>query len=132
VEFGCKASPKERELHFTLWIKNGSPELLTGLVVQNCLMLARAPGFDLLTNDNKLIQKPFVACHDGTKAKWIIAGWQNCDRSWANEPCPCMHSDPKFPDCPVGETRELKGVLTFYSGSEIESEFRRLEPYLVE
>ena len=132
VEFGCKASPKERELHFTLWIKNGSSDMLTGLVVQNCMMLARAPGFDLLTNDNKLIQKPFVACHDGTKAKWIIAGWQNCDRSWANEPCPCMHSDPKFPDCPVGETRELKGVLTFYSGSEIESEFRRLEPYLVE
>jgi peptidoglycan/xylan/chitin deacetylase (PgdA/CDA1 family) len=132
VEFGCKASPKERELHFTLWIKNGSSDMLTGLVVQNCMMLARAPGFDLLTNDNKLIQKPFVACHDGTKAKWIIAGWQNCDRSWANEPCPCMHSDPKFPDCPVGETRELKGVLTFYSGSEIESELRRLEPYLVE
>lgn len=130
VQFGCEAMPRQREIHFNLWIKNGSDQPLTGLVVQNCMMLARAAGFDSLTNDNKMIVHPFVACHDGTKARWIVTGWQNCVRPWANQPCPCIHSDPQFPDCPSGETRRLRGVLSFYAGSDIQSEFLRLEPLL--
>lgn len=130
VEFGCTAEPQERDLLLNLWIKNGSDEPLGGLVVQNCMMLARAAGFDHLSNDNKLIEKPFVACHDGTKSRWIITGWQNCVRPWANQPCPCMHSDPQFPDCPPGESRQLNGVLSFYSGTDIQSEFKRLESFL--
>ena len=129
VEFGCTAEPKERDLLLTLSIKNGSDEPLSGLVVQNCMMLARAAGFDPLSNDNKLIEKPFVACHDGTKSRWIITGWQNCVRPWANQPCPCMHSDPQFPDCPPGESRQLNGVLSFYAGTDIQSEFKRLESF---
>ncbi|MEI7462052.1 MAG: polysaccharide deacetylase family protein [Pirellula sp.] len=132
VEFGCEAYPQERDLKLKLWIENGSSEPLTGLVVQNCLMLARAAGFEQLTNDNKLIEKPFVACHDGTKTRWIITGWQRCVRPWANQPCPCMHSDPQFPDCPPGETRQLNGVISFYAGTDIASEFKRLEPSIAE
>ena len=127
VEFGCTAEPQERDLLLNLWIKNGSDEPLSGLVVQNCMMLARATGFDQLTNDNKLIEKPFVACHEGTKSRWIITGWQNCVRPWANQPCPCMHSDPQFPDCPPGDSRQLIGVLSFYAGTDIQSELKRLE-----
>ena len=127
VEFGCTAEPQERDLLLNLWIKNGSEEPLSGLLIQNCMMLARAAGFDQLTNDNKLIENPFVACHDATKSRWIITGWQNCVRPWANQPCPCMHSDPQFPDCPPGESRQLNGVLSFYAGTEIQSEFKRLE-----
>ncbi|MCY2982574.1 MAG: polysaccharide deacetylase family protein [Planctomycetota bacterium] len=127
VEFGCTVEPRERDLLLNLWIKNGSDEPLSGLVIQNCMMLARAAGFDQLANDNKLIEKPFVACHDGTKSRWIITGWQNCVRPWANQPCPCMHSDPQFPDCPPGESRQLNGVLSFYAGTDIQSELKRLE-----
>ncbi len=127
VEFGCTAEPQERDLLLNLWIKNGSEGPLSGLLVQNCMMLARAAGFDQLTNDNKLIENPFVACHDGTKSRWIITGWQNCVRPWANQPCPCMHSDPQFPDCPPGESRQLNGVLSFYAGTDIQSELKRLE-----
>ncbi len=132
VEFGCTAQPRERDLQLDLWIKNGSAEPLSGLVVQNCMMLARATGFDQLTNDNKLIENPFVACHDGTKSRWIITGWQNCVRSWANQPCPCMHSDPQFPDCPPGESRQLKGVLSLFAGTDIQSELKRLEPLIAQ
>ncbi len=132
VEFGCIAEPQERDLLLNLWIKNGSAEPLNGMVVQNCMMLAQAAGFDPLTNDNKRIEKPFVACHDGTKSRWIITGWQNCVRPWANQPCPCMHSDPQFPDCPPGESRQLKGVLSFYVGTDIQSEFNRLEPLIAQ
>ncbi len=130
VEFGCEATVSSSELQLELWIKNGSKETLRGLVVQNCVMLAQAKGFDQLSNDNKLIAKPFVACHDAQKKNWIVTGWQKCVRPWANQPCPCMHSDPQFDDCPPGETRRLKGVLSFYSGSDIESEFKRLAPMI--
>ncbi len=130
VEFGCEATVSSSELQLELWIKNGSKETLRGLVVQNCVMLAQAKGFDQLSNDNKLIAKPFVACHDAQKKNWIVTGWQKCVRAWANQPCPCMHSDPQFDDCPPGETRRLKGVLSFYSGSDIESEFKRLAPMI--
>lgn len=130
VEFGCDATVNDSELQLELWIKNGSKETLRGLVVQNCVMLAQAKGFELLSNENKLIAKPFVACHDAAKKNWIVTGWQKCVRPWANQPCPCMHSDPQFDDCPPGETRRLKGVLSFYSGSDIESEFKRLTPMI--
>jgi peptidoglycan/xylan/chitin deacetylase (PgdA/CDA1 family) len=132
VEFRCEAYPQERDIKLKLRIENGSAEPLSGLVVQNCVMLARAAGFEQLTNDNKLIEKPFVACHDGTKTRWIITGWQRCVRPWANPPCPCMHSDPQFPDCPPGETRQLNGVISFYAGTDIASEFKRLEPFIAE
>ncbi|MEO8269837.1 MAG: polysaccharide deacetylase family protein [Aureliella sp.] len=132
VEFGCEAEPDENDVRMKLWIRNGSEEVLSGLVVQNCVMLARATGFDSMDSDNKIIRKPFVACHDADKSRWIITGWQNCVRPWANPPCPCMHSDPQFPDCPPGETRELKGVVSFYEGSDIDAELKRLEPLIAQ
>lgn len=68
VEFGCRAEADERKLRLRLWLHNGSPEQLTGLVVQNCMMLAHAAGVDQLTNANKLIPHPFAASHDETKS----------------------------------------------------------------
>ena len=40
---------------------------------------------------------------------------------------PCMHSDPKFPDCAPGETVRAHGSLRFYEGGEIETELERLK-----
>jgi peptidoglycan/xylan/chitin deacetylase (PgdA/CDA1 family) len=126
VEFGCHAEPAANELRLKLWIKNGSNEALTGLLVQNCMMLANAEGFNQQSNDNKLIERPFVVCSNASKTRHIITGWQNCTRPWANPPCPCMHSDPQFPDCLPGETQELLGILAFYDGQDLATEFDRL------
>lgn len=132
VEFGCEVEPREHEVRMQLWISNGSDEMLSGLVVQNCVMLARATGFDSMTSDNKLVRSPFVACHDADKSHWIITGWQHCVRPWANPPCPCMHSDPQFPDCPPGERRQLNGIVAFYAGTDINAELKRLAPLLAD
>ena len=132
VEFGCEAEPHEDVVQMKLWIRNGSDEPLSGLVVQNCIMLASATGFEAMTSDNKLIRSPFVACHNADKSHWIITAWQNCIRPWANPHCPCMHSDPQFPDCPPGETRQLKGVVSFYVGTDIDAALKRLEPLLAD
>jgi hypothetical protein len=47
-------------------------------------------------------------------------------RTWANAPCPCLHSDPKFPDCEPGKTVRVSGWLSFYEGKDVEAEMRRL------
>jgi peptidoglycan/xylan/chitin deacetylase (PgdA/CDA1 family) len=126
VTFGAMVVPTQDAVRMELWITNGTQETLRGLDVQNCVMLKGAAEFNSITNDNKLFQDPFVACRNAAGDRWIITAWENCQRPWGNAPCPCMHSDPRFADCPPGETRRLHGWLSFFEGTDIESELRRI------
>jgi peptidoglycan/xylan/chitin deacetylase (PgdA/CDA1 family) len=127
VTFGAKVVPTLHAVRMELWITNGSQETLRGLVVQNCLMLKGAADFNSLTNENKLFHSPFVACRNAPANRWIIVAWENCVRPWGNAPCPCMHSDPQFPDCAPGETERLHGWLSFYEGTDIDGELKRVD-----
>ena len=127
VSFGAKIVPTKEAVLMELWIRNGTEATLSGLRVQNCVMLKDAIGFAELTTDNKLLQSPYVACRNREGNRWIITAWEQCVRPWANKACPCMHSDPQFPDCPPGETRRLRGWLSFYEGTDIEGELNRIE-----
>jgi hypothetical protein len=112
--FGARISPFGRNaVLMKLWLRNGSGETLRDLRVQNCVMLKGASGFDAQTNDNKVFSSPFVACRSEDGKRWIITAWEACHRTWANPPCPCLHSDPKFPDCAPGETQTVRGWLSF-------------------
>ena len=122
--------PGEEAVRMELWIKNGTADTLTGLRVQNCVMLKGLRGFDSQTDENKRLGDPWVACHNAEQDRWVITGWQRCVNPWANAPCPCLHSDPQFEDCPPGETRRLKGWFSFYEGRDIEREIARLENLL--
>ncbi len=110
-----------------MWITNGTKTPLSGLVVQNCVMLKAAVGFEPRTNDNKVLDKPYAACRNADGTRWIITAWKPCVRAWANAPCPCLHSDPQFPDCAPGETQQVRGWLSFYDGNDVRSEFRRID-----
>jgi hypothetical protein len=90
-------------------------------------MLAGASGFAGQTNDNKVLQKPYAAARSVDGRRWVITAWEPIDRCWANERCPCLHSDPKFPDCPPGETVRLRGWLSFYGGDDLNGELKRIE-----
>jgi peptidoglycan/xylan/chitin deacetylase (PgdA/CDA1 family) len=127
VSFGARITPKRDSVRMELWIKNGSKSPLSGLVVQNCVMLKGVVGFDETTNDNKVFAKPYAACRNSAGNRWIITAWAPCVRVWANAPCPCLHSDPKFPNCAPGETQRIRGWLSFYEGTDIRSEFRRID-----
>jgi peptidoglycan/xylan/chitin deacetylase (PgdA/CDA1 family) len=126
VAFGTKVVPAKDGVRMEFWVRNGSPEKLTGLNVQMCVMLKDLAGFADRTNDNKVFSKPFAACRDKTGKRWVITGWEECARAWGNPPCPCLHSDPKVPDCPAGETRRVRGWLSFYEGPDVEGELKRL------
>ena len=127
VVFGTRVLAKQDHVEMEMWLTNGASETLRGLVVQNCVMLKGLTGFAAQTNDNKLFRQPYVACHNADKTRWIITAWEPCQRVWGNPPCPCLHSDPKFPDCEPGKTARLRGWLSFYEGEDIDTELRRID-----
>jgi len=127
VEFGTHITPDKNAVRMEMWIRNGTKQTLRGLRVQNCVMLKGAPEFAQMTVENKVDRGPYVACRSPQADRWVITAWQHCERAWSNAPCPCMHSDPQFPDCPPGETKRLQGWLSFYEGTDIQAEFDRIE-----
>lgn len=127
LSFRTTVQARRDSVRMELWLTNGTDRPLSNLKVQNCVMLKAAGGFNAQTNSNKLFAKPYVACRSDDGTRWIITAWEPCDRPWANPPVPCLHSDPKFPDCPPGESRRLQGWLSFYSGTNIHAELARID-----
>jgi hypothetical protein len=127
IAFGMKVKPTKEAVLMELWLKNGTDEKLSDLRVQNCVMTKMATGFEQQSNDNKVLTNPYVACRSGDGKRWIITAWEKCNNPWANDKCPCFHSDPKFPDTEPGQTHRLRGWLSFYEGTDIEAEFKRIE-----
>ena len=126
ITFGTSIHPGPDAVRMKMWLTNGTERRLSKLRVQNCVMLKGASGFQQQTNDNKLFRDHFVACHGPNRRRWIITAWTPSDRPWANERCPCLHSDPRFPDCDPGQTQHLRGWLSFYEGEDIEKEIDRI------
>ncbi|MFO0845640.1 MAG: polysaccharide deacetylase family protein [Gemmataceae bacterium] len=130
VRFGAKVRPGNDGVRMELWVANGGDRPLTGLRVQMCVMLKALTGFEDPTNDNKVFEAPFAACRDRSGRRWVITAWEPCVRAWGNPPCPCLHSDPKVPDCPAGQTRRVCGWLSFFEGEDVRAELRRLRSLL--
>ena len=126
VAFGARLTPSAEAVRMELWIHNGSTEMLSGLRVQNCVMLRDAPGFNQQNTDHHHVHGPFVAAANAGQDRWIIVAWDHNQRAWGNSYCPCMHSDPQCPDCPPGETRRLRGWLSFYQGENLQQELQRI------
>jgi predicted amidohydrolase len=127
IAFGAKVVPSATEVRLELWLRNGTSEKLTGLRVQNCIMLGFADGFTQQSNDNKVFQSPYAAARSDSGDRWVITAWDPVQRCWGNENCPCLHSDPQFPDCEPGATKTLRGWLSFYEGTDIQAELQRIE-----
>jgi len=126
VSFGVSVTPSRTEVRMELWLKNGTSAPLTDLRVQNCVLFRGATGFELPTGENKMHASPYVACRDSGGKRWVIAAWLPCHRIWDNPPCPCMHSDPKLPDCAPGETTRARGWFSFYEGANVQAEIERI------
>jgi peptidoglycan/xylan/chitin deacetylase (PgdA/CDA1 family) len=127
VVFGTRAKPFRDRVEVEMWLTNGSHETLRNLVVQNCVMLKGSPEFAAQTNSNKVFDAPYAACRSDRGNRWVITAFEPCHRAWGNAPCPCLHSDPQFADCPPGQTRRLVGRVSFYEGTDIAGEFRRID-----
>jgi len=127
IAYRAKIVPATDAVRMDLWLTNGTAATLSDLRVQNCVMLKGADGFTALTNTNKVFAPPYVACRSDSGDRWIITAWEPGHRAWANPPVPCLHSDPRFPDCAPGQTQRLRGWLSFHQGTNIHAEFARIE-----
>ena len=127
IAFGTVAVCRGDHVLMSMWLKNGTTEMLNDLRVQNCVMLKSAAGFDQQIKENKQYIDGYAVAHSPDKTRWIISAWTPVQRAWGNAKCPCLHSDPKFPDCAPGETQRLRGWQSFYEGSDIQSELKRIE-----
>jgi len=128
VVFGTRVIPGSDSIRMKMWLTNGSKETLSNLRVQNCIMLKGAPEFTRKNEEGTIISKPYIARRSSLeKNRWIITAWESSVRAWVNPPCPCMHSDPQFPDCKPSESSQLKGWLSFYEGTDIQTEIKRIE-----
>lgn len=130
IEFGAKLVPHEKHISMELWLKNGTDQSLSNLRIQNCVMLKGASGFNAQSNWNKRLESPFALAHSEDGQRWIITAWERCDRTWANPPVPCIHSDPQFKDLAPGKTGQLKGWLWFYEGMDIQGKLSALRKTL--
>ncbi len=127
VVFGARVRPGRDAVRMELWLTNGTKEKLSDLRVQNCVMLKGAVGFEEQTNANKVLRGPYAAARSKDGKRWVVTAWGPPHRAWANEKCPCLHSDPKFADCGPGETVRARGWLSFYEGDDVEAELKRID-----
>lgn len=126
VTLAAFITPSKDGVRMEFRVSNGGAEKLTGLRVQMCVMLASLTGFDTRTNENKVFAVPFAACKDATGKRWVITGWERCSRACGNPPCSCMHADPVVEDCPPGQSKNVREWLSFYRGTDIDAELKRL------
>ena len=117
VTIGASIRLNGQVVYMECWIRNGSEETLRNMRAQVCVMFKGAPAFAAQTNANKTLATPRAVVRSVDNQRWIATEWEDCQRVWGNERCPCMHSDPKFPDCAPGETVRRKGRLWFGTGA---------------
>ena len=120
IRFGTKVMPGKEMVRMEMWLRNGSSKKLTGLRVQNCVMLKNAKKFNRQTDENKWLKDGWCACRSEDGKRWIVTGWQPIHRAWANTRVPCLHADPQFPDCEPGKTVRLRGYVSFFEGKDVE------------
>jgi peptidoglycan/xylan/chitin deacetylase (PgdA/CDA1 family) len=113
VRFGASVVPEANGAALELWLENGTPEPLTGLRTQICVMLKGMPGFDAQTNDHKEFLPDSAVAQSPESPRKVVVEFEHCARAWGNPLCPCIHADPVLPDCAPGARVSVKGSLRF-------------------
>jgi hypothetical protein len=127
IAFGTRVEPFPDGVLMRTWLRNGTTNVLTGLRLQNCLMLKAARGFHPQTAQNKVLRGPYAACRSEDGRHWIITAWDPLDAVWQNPPVPCMHSNARLADCPPGQIVRACGWIAFHEGPDLDAALARLE-----
>jgi hypothetical protein len=126
VEFFARVRPAPDGAEMELRLKNGSDQALKKPRAQVCVLLKGAPGFNAQTRENKLKLEAEGVCavrsEDGRR--WIATVFER-PRVWENPPCPCIHSDPSWPDLAPGEEAVARGRVFYFEGDDLRAEIGR-------
>jgi len=123
IAFGARIVPDTNAADMELWLENGTSQTLTGLRTQICVMLKGMAGFNAQTNDNKRLDGSVAAVHSDDGNRWLLVAFDRAGRTWGNDKCPCLHSDPVLPDAAPGERVSVNGRVWFLeTGRRIDRE----------
>ncbi len=124
--------PLRDAVQMQISIRNGSHRPLRQLRAQVCVMLAEAAGFGRQGGENKSRMDGFAVCSDtrSMPPRHIVTAWRPLHRVWYQPLVPCIHADPRFPDCPPGQTVTARGILRFVEGKVTENTLLRLRKRL--
>jgi hypothetical protein len=124
LEWTATAVARADGADMTMRLRNRSAEKRTGLRTQVCVMLKGAPGFNAQTRENKLKLGDVCAVRSDDGRRWIATVFER-PRVWENPPCPCIHSDPAFPDLGPGEEAVVRGRVFVWEGADLAAEVER-------
>ncbi len=126
LEFSVRVEATWDGARMELRLKNGTSRPVTKPRAQVCVMLKGAPGFNAQTRENKrkLEASGVCAVRSDDGKRWIATVFEK-PQLWENPPCPCIHSDPSFPDLAPGEEAVSRGRLFVYEGDDFEAEVAR-------
>ena len=130
VSFHVKIVPGKDAVDMVMDLKNGSTRTLKNVRTQICVLLKAAEGFNAQTKENKVLLDQAAAVKSEDGRRWIGTVWER-SKPWQNPPCPCIHSDPVFPDLKPGEEATVRGTIYFYEGADGEAELRKREGALI-
>jgi hypothetical protein len=125
IVFGASIQSVDEQVEMELWLRNVTDQDLSELTTQICVLLKGAAEFNSQTNENKVFGKSVAAVKSLSGQRWVLTSWQRAERVWGNPECPCMHSDPRLPPCPSGQTVRVLGRLWFHEGPNIDHELDR-------
>ena len=107
-------------------VTNGSAEKLTGLRVQMCVMLAGLTGFDAADERQQGVRRP-VRRVQGRDRQAVGHHRLGAVRAGVGQPAvPVPARRPGGRGLPPGESRSVRGWLSFYEGADIDAELKRL------
>jgi peptidoglycan/xylan/chitin deacetylase (PgdA/CDA1 family) len=125
IALGASVQPSAGQVDMELWLRNDTPEKLSGMRTLICVLLKGAPDFNAQTLDNKIFRSPVAAVRSAKEDRWILVAWDRCGRAWGEAKVPCMHADPVLEDCLPGQTVRVRGRIWFYEGKDIDGEIQR-------
>lgn len=126
IEFGAEVTARADGGDVVMWLENRSTNALSALRTQVCLMLKGAPGFNEQNQERKQYESPLVVVRAKDADRYILLGFTHCIRTWGGEKCPCIHSDPVFPDAVPGQRVTVQGRLRFCTGPDLAGMKQRL------
>ncbi len=126
LAFQARVTPAADGVFMELRLRNGTGRKLAGLRSQVCVLLKGAPAFAAQTRENKLkIEEASVcAVRSADGRRWIATVFER-GRIWENPPCPCIHSDPSFPDLEPEQEAVVHGRLFVWEGDDLKAEVAR-------
>ncbi|WP_169980958.1 hypothetical protein [Tautonia rosea] len=129
---GVTISATIRPIHqgamIELGLTNHGEEPLRNLRAQVCVLLRGLSEFRQQSTEFTTLQSPYAVRRSRqTPNHWLVTAWNDCHRAWTNPDCPCLHSDPAFPDCLPGETVRARGVIAFVEADDVQTAIQSVE-----